>query len=166
MIVTVSGRSLDRAPPVHRIRAAYGCGHLPYASDPSNKETRALAERISFPAFSGVSADDARGPWSRKAWDPIGNNRRKALPQHRTLHPFGSTTVARASSQECLRRAESGPSSEILLKSERGHSTRPLLPRHSDLESLLRRNQVIVVVIAEVDLHPFDAPVKELPLGP
>ena len=33
----------------------------------------------------------------------------------------------------------------------------PLLPRHGDLEPLLGRDQVIVVVIAEVDLHPFDS---------
>jgi hypothetical protein len=33
----------------------------------------------------------------------------------------------------------------------------PLLPRHGDLEPLLGRDQVIVVVISEVDLHPFDS---------
>jgi hypothetical protein len=42
-------------------------------------------------------------------------------------------------------------------------SRRALLPRHRDLEPLLRRDQVIVVVIPEVDLHPFDGANESVP---
>src|SRR5271170_1353026 len=42
----------------------------------------------------------------------------------------------------------------------------PLLLRHRDLEPLLGRDQVIVVVIAEVDLHPLYSAGEGVPAWP
>ena len=57
--------------PVHRIRAAHGCEHLRYASDPSNKEC--ALRRLSRPrAVGGVRRDAEK---SRKADALVGPDR-------------------------------------------------------------------------------------------
>src|SRR5689334_9762870 len=38
---------------------------------------------------------------------------------------------------------------------------RPLLARHSELETLVGTDEVVVVVLAEVDLHPVDLAVED-----
>ena len=42
----------------------------------------------------------------------------------------------------------------------------PLLARHRDVELVLRGDEVIMAVFADVDDHPVDAPVNLLPCGP
>ena len=57
--------------PVHRIRAAHGCEHPRYASDPSNKEC--ALRRLSRPrAVGGVRRDAEK---SRKADALVGPDR-------------------------------------------------------------------------------------------
>ena len=49
VIVTVSGRSFDHAPPVHRIREAHGCDHLFMPATPATRNPRPVTYRNQRP---------------------------------------------------------------------------------------------------------------------
>ena len=61
--------------PVHRIRAAHGCEHLRYASDPSNKNVRSVASRDQGPLAASAETPKKAGKLMLSS-DPIGSNGR------------------------------------------------------------------------------------------
>jgi hypothetical protein len=40
------------------------------------------------------------------------------------------------------------------------------LPRHGKVEPFFRRDQVVVAVVADIELHPLDLTGERLPVGP
>jgi hypothetical protein len=78
-IVTLSGRSSDHAPPVHRIREAHGCEHLFMPATPATRNLRSVADRnqgglappaetpsaVSRPSFPAEPQNGTAGPRAR-----------------------------------------------------------------------------------------------------